>query len=714
MNTQNQTRRDFLKTTASVTGGLILAFHLPASTRFALAGETTAVDTPINAWLRISTSDTITILVAHSEMGQGVHTSLPMLIAEELEADWNQIKVEISPTGDLYKNPLVGQQLTGGSTAIRARWETLRQAGAAAREMLIQAAATQWQVPPTECQAVQGKVQHSATGKTLTYGQLAEAAAKLTPPASPKLKAAADFKFIGKPVKRLDTPAKVDGSAIYGIDVRLPNMLYATVQQSPIFGGQVEGYDTVEKVKTVPIPNGLAVVANSYWQAKQSLESLHVRFTKPETGPQDLAGITKLLQQGLTEEGAVAHQSGNFQEAIKTAKQTLTAEYSVPYLAHATMEPMNCTADVKKDSCEIWVPTQAQQQVQKVAEEVTGLPKEKIIVHTTYLGGGFGRRAESDFVRQAVTISKTIGQPVKLLWSREEDMQHDFYRPVMLGKLTAGLNDKGVLTAFEVRLAGPSIVKRWAPVMVKNNLDPFVTEGVAELPYDIPNQAIHYILKDTPIPVGFWRSVAHTHNAFFVESFMDEIAHATGTDPYQFRRNLLGQEPRYLKVLDTLAERSNWDKPLPQGRYRGLALQKSFGSIAGEVAEISLKETGEVTVHKVTCVIDCGVAVNPNIIEAQLEGGIIYGLSSLTQAITIKGGRVEQSNFDNYLIPRMADVPTVDVHILPSNEPPGGVGEPSTPPLIPAITNAIFAATGQRIRQLPVTKETMQKKVAMA
>lgn len=711
MNTLNLTRRHFLKSTATLTGGLVLAFHLPQPPLPLLATATETLETPLNAWLRIGTDDSVTVLVAHSEMGQGVYTSLPMLVAEELEADWSKIKVEMSPTSSVYKNPLIGQQLTGGSTSIRGRWESLRLAGATAREMLIAAAAAQWQVKASECHADHGKVIHPASQKQLNYGSLAQAAAKLTPPTSVKLKAPADFKIIGKPIKRLDTPAKVDGSAIYGIDVHLPNMLYAAIQQIPIFGGKLEGYDTTtaEPFKVVPVPNGIAVVAKTYWQAKQGLEALHARFISGEKGPEDMASITKRLQQGLTEKGAVAHSSGNLQAALKTAKKTVEAQYSVPFLAHVTMEPMNCTAEVRKDGCDLWVSTQAQEWAQNTAAEITGLPKAKITVHTTYLGGGFGRRVEMDFISQAVLLAKTVGQPVKLIWSREEDLQHDFYRPAMMGKLTAGLDDQGMPVALNIRLAGPSITKRLMPALLKGNLDPFVIEGLNEIAYDIPNQYLDYVMKDTTVPVGFWRSVASTHNAFFLESFMDELAHTSGKDPYHFRRDLLTLQPRYLKVLDTLAEQSHWDKPAPQGHYRGLAIHKSFGSIVGEVAEISLNATGEVTVHQVTCVIDCGIAVNPDTIKAQAEGSIVYGLSSLTEAITLKNGRVEQSNFHDYPVLRMIDMPLIDVHIIPSEDSPGGVGEPATPPIVPAVTNAVFAATGKRIRHLPLKPEMLRK-----
>lgn len=641
-------------------------------------------------------------------MGQGVYTALPMLVAEELEADWSKIQIETSPIGGVYKNPLLGMQATGGSTSVRSRWQMLRIAGATAREMLIEAAAKQWQVKPQDCHAANSKVIHSASGKTLSYGQLVEAAAQLAPPDSPKLKSPSEFKIIGKPTKRLDTPAKVDGSAQFGIDVKVPNMLIATIKQSPVFGGKVKHYNeaaakTIKGVKAVvEIPNGVAVVAENYWQAKKGLDALNVRFAETEYDNIDTASITKVLQQGLTEKGAVAHSSGDVQAALKAAKTTLEAEYSVPFLAHATMEPMNCTADVRKDSCEVWVGTQIQDGAQQVAAKVTGLPKEKIAVHTTYLGGGFGRRTESDFVAQAVLLSKAVGQPIKLVWSREEDTQHDFYRPAMITKFTAGLDNNGMPTAFKARIVGQSVFQRVFPGMVKNGLDPAAVEGIAELGYDIPNQYTDYVMKKTHVPVGFWRSVGHSHNAFFVESFIDEMAHSSGKNPYQLRRALLSKKPRFIKVLETLADKSAWEKPAAKGRYRGMAIHNSFGSIVGEVAEISVNDRGDVTVHRVVCVVDCGIAVNPSTIKAQMESAIVFGLSALKEAITLKNGRVEQSNFHDFPVLPMAEMPQVDVHIIPSEDKPGGVGEPGTPPIVPAVTNAIFAATGKRIRSLPL------------
>ena len=708
MDALNINRRNFLKSSAAVAGGLIIGFHWPQNSRFAQAAETIEAD--INAWLRIGTDDSITVMIAHSEMGQGVYTSLPMLVAEELEADWSKIQIATSPIGGVYKNPLIGMQVTGGSTTIRGRWKMLRTAGAAAKEMLIEAAAQQWQVKPTDCHAANSQVIHTATGNQISYGQLAEAAAKLSPPSSPRLKSPNEFKIIGQPIKRLDTPEKVDGSAVFGIDVKVPNMLIATVKQSPVFGGTVKQYDeaaakAINGVKAVvKIPNGVAVVAENYWQAKKGLDALQVRFAETEHDKVDTASITKLFQQGLTEnQAAVAHQSGDVKTALKAAKTTLETEYSVPFLAHATMEPMTCTASVRKDGCDIWVGTQIQDGAQQTAAQIAGLPLEKVVVHTTYLGGGFGRRFELDFVVQAVLLSKAVGQPVKLIWSREEDTQQDFYRPAMLVKLTAGLDDNGKPTAFQARIVGPSIFSRLFPSMVKNGVDHAAVEGIADTAYNIPNQYTDYVMTKIHVPVGFWRSVGHSHNAFFIESFIDEIAHASGTDPYQLRRTLLSENLRYLNVLETLADKSAWTKPAPKGRYRGMAIHKSFGSIVGEVAEISVNKSGNVTVHQVVCVVDCGIAVNPNTINAQMESAIVFGLSTLKEAITVKQGRVVQRNFHDFPTLKMADMPEVEVHIIPSEEQPGGIGEPGTPPIIPAVTNAIFAATGKRIRSMPLS-----------
>lgn len=702
------TRRDFLSSTGKLTGGLILGFYLPHSSSLVYAAETAVA---INAWLRVGTDNKVTVFVAHSEMGQGVYTSLPMLIAEELEVDWNNIKVEMSPTGgEDYKNPLIGQQLTGGSTSIRGRWESLRQAGASAREMLIHAAAKQWQVNPQECQAKEGQVIHRS-GKTLTYGQLAQVAAQLPPPAAPPLKSPKQFKIIGQALKRLETPEKVEGRALYGIDVQVPNMLYATVQQSPVFGAKVEAYDAevAEAFKAIPMANGMAVVADSYWKAKQGLEALRVRFSATEVDKQDSGWVTQQFQQGLTEKGVEAYQRGDVEGALKKAKKILEAEYSVPFLAHLTMEPMNCVADVRKDRCEIWVGTQAQEKTRDIASEITGLPKEKVIVHTLYLGGGFGRRSEVDFVEQAVYLSKTVGQPVKVIWSREEDVQHDFYRPAAMAKLVAGLDEKGKPIAMRTRLVSSSILMRVAPPLMKGELDPIAMEGFTPLEYDIPHQYAEYVMKNTHVPVGFWRSVGHSYSAFFVESFIDEIAQAGSLDPYMLRRELLGQQPNFLRVLETLAEKSAWGKTASTGHYQGLAIHQSFGSIVGEVAEVSVSREGEVKVHKVVCVVHCGMVINPNLLKAQVEGSVAYGLSSLTEAITLKNGQVEQSNWSDYPVLRMANMPEVEVHLLSSEEKPGGMGEPATPPIVPAVTNAIFAATGKRIRSLPLTSDQLRQ-----
>lgn len=706
MSTVKLNRRDFLKSTATLTSGLILGFYLPPaeSVRLAQAEETSA---PLmNAWLRISADDTVTVLIAHSEMGQGVYTSLPMLVAEELEVSWEKIAIEQSPTNQTYINPIIGAQITGGSTTIRGRWQGLRIAGAQAKEMLIEAAAEQWQVKVADCEAINGQVIHKSSGKKLNYGQLAEAAAKLIPPEFPKLKEPSAFKIIGKSIKRLDTPAKVAGTAVFGIDVKVPDMLYATVVQAPVFGSKIKSFDTkplpgVSAVVDLP-PNGVGVVAESYWQAKKGAEALQMTFAESENSQQNSEKIAQLLKDGLAaKDGALVHEQGDIEKALKTAKQTVEAEYSVPYLAHVTMEPMNCTADVREDSCEVWVPTQAQGPSLQAVASLTKLPPEKITIHTTYLGGGFGRRGETDFVKQAVLLSQAVKKPVKLVWSREEDMQQDVYRPAAMAKLAGGLDENGQLQALRIRVTSPSIMNRVNPKAIKNGLDGSAVHGLDELIYTIPNQLVDYVMKNTHVPVGFWRSVGHSYTAFFKESFIDELAHAAGQDPYQFRRALLGENPRFLNVLDTLAEKANWRKNSNKNRHQGLAIHQAFGSIVGQVAEVSVSKMGDVTVHRVVCVVDCGIVINPDTVAAQMESGIIYGLSSLKEAITIKNGQVEQSNFADFPVLRIAESPIVEVYPIANEEKPGGIGEPGMPPIVPAVTNAIFAATGQRIRQLP-------------
>lgn len=707
-------RRRFIQASAAVGGGLLIGLYLPLASRAAQQQADPKTFAP-NAWIRIGADDRVTILVARSEMGQGVVTSLPMLVAEELEVDLAQINVEMAPAAPDYINPMIGAQLTGGSTSVRSAWEPLRQAGAAAREMLIGAAAQTWGVAASECRAERGAVIHAPTGRRLTYGQLTAKAATLPVPDEVLLKEPADFRIIGKPAPRLDTPEKVKGAAVFGIDVRVPGALTAVVLRPPVFGGKLARVEA-DKAKAVPgvrqvlpIESGVAIVADGFWPALRGREALQVRWESGPNAELTSARITERFQEAAQRPGAVARNEGNAAKAMASAAKTWEAVYQVPYLAHATMEPMTCTAHVRKDICEVWVPTQNQTGVQKVAAAITGLPPEAVKVHTTYLGGGFGRRSEQDFVADAVQIAKAVGAPVKVIWTREDDTQHDFYRPATYNRLGAALDDAGNPTAWTHRIVGPSIMSRVFPDRVKNGIDPTSVEGAANIPYAIPNIHVDYVMMDVGVPVGFWRSVGSSQNAFITECFIDELAAAAKADPYEFRHRLLSNAPRHRAVLELAAEKAGWGQPLAPGRARGIAVAESFGGFVAEVAEVSVSKEGAVRVHRVVCAVDCGTVVNPDTVEAQMEGGIVYGLTAaLKGEITIKDGRVEQSNFHDYPLLRIDEMPAVEVHILKSAEPPGGVGEPGTPPIAPAVANAVFAATGKRIRRLPVRAEDLK------
>jgi isoquinoline 1-oxidoreductase subunit beta len=704
----NESRRTFLKVGALAGGGLMIGFYLPAAMR---AGEALAKPLPAyqpNAWIRIGADDSVTLMVGSSEMGQGVYTAVPMILAEELDCDWARVRVEQAPAAKDYFNPLIGQQLTGGSTTVRAFFLPLRQAAAAARMLLVTAAARVWGVKESTCRAERGMVVHTASGRRVRYGALAGRAARLPAPEQVTLKAPADFRIIGKPTRRLDTPLKVNGSATFGLDVKLPGMLTAVVARCPVFGGRLKAADTA-KAKAVSgvrdvlmIDSGVAVVAENFWAAKRGRDALAIDWDEGPNAGANSADIRNALQQALERDGAEARKEGDVERAFKTAATHIEATYEVPYLAHACMEPMNCTASVTKDGCDLWVGTQAQTGAQRTAAKITGLAPEAVRVHTTFLGGGFGRRAEQDFIAEAVQLSKTVGAPVKVVWTREDDIQHDFYRPAMLGRLSAALDASGKPVAWRHAIAGPSIFARVFPGNIKNGIDRTSVEGAADLPYAIPNIEVTYAMENGPIPVGFWRSVGSSHNAFITECFLDEVAAAAKKDPFEFRRGLLEKHPRHKAVLELAAAKAGWGKPLPLGRYRGIAVAESFGSFVAEVAEVSLSDAG-LRVHRVVCAVDCGTVVNPDTVEAQMQSGIAYGLTAaLRGEITIRNGRVQQSNFTDYPLLRIDEMPVIEVHIVPSDQPPGGVGEPGTPPIAPAVANAVFAATGKPVRKLPI------------
>jgi isoquinoline 1-oxidoreductase beta subunit len=704
-------RREFLKTGAAVGGGLLVSWYLPISS----AGQSkqTGNQVALNAFVRIGTDESVTVISSHSEMGQGVYTSLPMLLNEELEADWSKISVEAAPVDKVYNHPVFGMQMTGGSTTSPAEWEHYRKMGALARTMLVSAAAQQWNVDAGSCQVDKGVVLHRATGKRATYGSLASAAAQITPPTEVKLKDAKSFTLIGKPTRRLDTPSKTNGSAQFGLDVSLPGMLVAVVARPPVFGGKVAKLDASEALK-VPgvkaveqVESGVAVIAERFWPAKVGRDKLVVEWDLgPNAGLSTEQMLRDFAAQGKSP-GTVAKTTGDPAGALKSAAKTITAEYDVPYLAHAMMEPLNCVVDLRADSCEIWTGTQFETVDRASAAQVAGLPPEKVQIHTMLLGGGFGRRAnpDSDFVREAVHVAKVAKAPVKVVWTREDDLKGGWYRPMWHDHFEAGVDANGEPVAWTHTIVGQSIMQGtlFESFMVKNGVDGTSVEGAADLLYGIPNMQVDLHSPKIGVPVQWWRSVGHSHTGFSVEAFLDEVAHAGGKDPYELRRKLLANQPRMLAVLDLAAQKANWESKLPPGVGRGIAGHFSFDSYVAQVVEASVAKDGSVRVHRVVCAVDCGMVINPDTVKAQMEGGIIFGLTAaLKTEITLKDGKVEQSNFHDYQMLRIFESPKIEVYIVPSSANPTGVGEPGVPPVAPALTNAIFAVTGKRIRRLPI------------
>ena len=711
-------RRRFLSVSAAVGGGLLIGFTTGPSIGTADAAQNVASPpfTP-NAFVRIGADGQIVLTMPYVEMGQGTYTSIPMLIAEELEVDLKQVRLEHAPPDEkLYANPLLGVQATGNSNAVRGAWQPLRQAGATARTMLVSAAAKRWNVDPASCRAQSGVVIHAPTGRKLKYGDLAADAARMPVPANVALKRPEDFKLIGTPAKRLDTPSKVNGTAIYGIDARPPGVKIATLAQSPVFGGRVKSVDDA-KAKAVKgvrqivrLDDAVAVVADHMGAAKKGLAALVIEWDDGPHANLDTRQIVAELEKATLKSGAVAQNIGDADKALAGAATKVEAIYQVPFLAHATMEPMNCTVHVRKDGCEIWVGNQALARVQATAAKTTGLALDKVVVHNHLIGGGFGRRLEIDGVTRAVQIAMQVEGPVKVVWTREEDIQHDMYRPCFFDRLSAGLDGNGMPVAWNNRFAGSSIIARWLPPGFNNGLDPDTTEGAIDLVYALPNVHVEYVRVEPPgIPTAFWRSVGPSHNVFVTESFIDELAVAAKQDPVAYRRALLDKSPRAKAVLELAAEKAGWGRPLPERVGRGVSVQFVFATYLAQVAEVEVAKDGAVRVRRVVCAVDCGTVVNPDTVRAQIQSAVIFGITAaLHGEITLKGGRVEQSNFHDYQMLRMSETPAIEVYIVNSTEPPGGMGEAGTSAITPAVTNAIHAATGMRVRKLPVANQAKQ------
>jgi len=702
-------RRHFLHVTGAA--GLLIAFRIP--------DRRGVVPFAPNAWLQVGTDGNVTLTIDKSEMGEGNHTALAMLIAEELDADWTKVKI-----GPVPDNPArwSRRMSTGGSTSVRTSWDILRKAGATARTMLVAAAAQTWGAEPAACSTDNGVVSHAGTTHRLTYGELATKAASIPVPENPPLKDPKDFRLLGKRTHRLDTPSKVNGTAQFGIDVRVPRMLIASVERSPVFGGRVKSFDAtrtkampgvrhVVQLESTPwtgtgawgvgTESGVAVVADTYWQAVEGGRALQI--TWDEGANATLGDIPGKLASLANQAGVSARKDGDAAAALAGAAKQIDAVYTVPFLHHATMEPMNCTAHVRADGCDVWAPTQNQTRAQQVAAEAAGLPIDKVRIHTTLLGGGFGRRLESDFVAEAVRISRAVKAPTKVIWSREDDTKHGFYRPATYNRLVAGLDAQNKPLAWTHHIVAPPILLKYGPL--QNGIDRTLIDGAADMPYGISNVFVDQVAADLPVPLGFWRSVGASQNAFVVECFMDEVAAAAGRDPYEFRRELLQAKPRHLRTLELAATKAGWGTPLPPGRGRGIAIAEWEPTTCAEVAEVSVASDGTVRVHRVVCAVDCGQVVNPDTLEAQMQGGVVFGLSAaLYGEITIANGRVKQGNFTDYPVLRIPEMPVVEVYTVPSTDALGGIGEPSVPPTAPAVCNAIFAATGRRIRSLPIGK----------
>ncbi|WP_242690936.1 xanthine dehydrogenase family protein molybdopterin-binding subunit [Lysobacter enzymogenes] len=724
MNTlDTPSRRRFLKSGALIGGGLVIGFVVPGAKRFAEAAPAAAAAASTgfapNAFLRIGEDDTVTVLLSHSEMGQGIWTGLAMLVAEDLDADWSKIKVEHAPAAPAYAHTTFGMQMTGGSTSTWSEFERYRMAGATARALLLAAASKRLGVPVEQLRTDNGAV--VAGQRRLRYGELVADAAKLPPPTTPPtLKDAKDFKIIGKPTRRLDGPEKIDGRAKFGMDVQFEGLLTAMVARAPVFGGTVKSFDDSAARKVpgvrdvVRVPSGVAVIADHYWAAKQGRDALKIDW---DAGP-NAAGLddaklrAEFARLAAAGGGAVAARAGDADAGLKGAAKVIEAEYHVPYLAHAPMEPLNCTVKIGADACEIWTGTQFQGMDQIAAAQITGLKPEQVRIHTTFLGGGFGRRAtpSSDFVTEAVHVAKAAGKPVKTVWSREDDVRGGYYRPMYLQRARIGLDAQGRPVAWKHVLVGQSIIigSPFEKALVKNGVDSTSVEGVADSPYikDLKDHFVEVHQPQTGVPVLWWRSVGHSYNAFIMESLIDEAAHAAGQDPVAYRRSLLGAHPRHLAALNLAAEKAGWGEKLAPGRARGVAVHESFGSYIAQVAEVSLEKTGNgqrIRVHRFVCAIDCGLAVNPDGVRAQMESGINFGLgAALYSELTFKNGGVQQSNFHDYRVLRLDEAPTIEVHIVPSAEKMGGAGEPGTAPVAAAVANALFALNRRRLRELPL------------
>jgi isoquinoline 1-oxidoreductase subunit beta len=712
-------RRSLLK--AGLAGGFVLAFHLPvrAANEPEQPPDNAAGQFAPNAFIRIDRAGTTTLVMPQVEMGQGVYTAVAMILADELDADFSKVVLEHAPPNDkLYGNPIFGIQVTGNSNSIRAFWKPLRTAGAAARAMLVQAAASQWQVDPASCAASNGQVMHTASGRSAAYGDLADAAGALPVPTNPLLKDPKDFTLIGKPLKRLDTPNKSDGKVVYAIDAILPDMKIATLAQSPTFGGKVAHVDDgaagglpgVHKI--VVFDDLVAVVGDHMYAAKKGLDALVVTWDNGPNAQLSSNDIWDNLRAASQKDGVIAKSIGDVAKGL-TQGDKYDGEYELPFLAHATMEPQNCTVRLTPGACEIWTGSQVITRVQQAAAEAAGLPIDKVTVHNHYIGGGFGRRLETDMIASAVRIAKQVDVPVKVIWTREEDIQHDIYRPVYRDTISASLQN-GKIVAWKYKISGSSIMARWAPSIFTNGIDIDAVDSAVDMPYDIPNRQVEYVRAEPPaVPTGFWRGVGPNNNVFAIECFMDELARKANMDPVEFRRGMLGNNPRLKAALDLVAEKSGWGEPLPPRAGRGVSVQPSFGSFIATVVEAEVDNNGEVHLRRVTSAVDTGIAVNPDTIIAQLQGGLIFGLTAaLWGEITIDEGRVRQSNFNDYRMLRIDEVPSIEVHVIKSGEDPGGIGETGANAGPPALRNAIYAATGVALRRLPIDRAALAVKRA--